>query len=354
MSETLIINGRFLTQKLTGVHRYAFEMCSALQNLGCDFIILAPNNILSDYKHTFNVLKIGKFSSHLWEQIELPIYINKHYKNSILINFTGLGSIFKRRSICTIHDLSYLENPAWFTKSYYYLYKFLTPIAAKKALKIITVSEFSKREIISKLNIHESKVVVISNAVSEKLINKKDEISDTSKYLLSVSSIDPRKNQIRLIEAFNLLPYKDLKLYIVGKKNKVFGKHSIIDETNPNIIFTGYLTDNELFDYYKNATAFIYPSLYEGFGIPNLEAMINKCPVITSEIPPHIEVCQEAALYFDPYNPKDIADKINIIIENKEIRKNLIKKGELRVSQFSWHKSAEKLLEVLNNISRLQ
>jgi len=346
-----IINGRFLTQKLTGVHRYAFEMCTALHESGFKFIVLAPQNVLPEYKFEFEVIKIGKYNSHFWEQIELPLYVHMHFRNALLINFAGLGSLMHSKSICTIHDLSFLENPSWFSKSYYLFYKFLTPLIAHKAKKIITVSEFSKKEISEKLRIDNNKIVVIENAVSPRLLNNfPDNKYNGQRYLLSVSSIDPRKNQLRLIEAFNLLNENNLKLYVVGKKNKVFGKHSLIEQENPNIIFTGYLSDDDLFQIYRNALAFIYPSLYEGFGIPNLEAMSNACPVITSNIAPHKEVCGDSALYFDPESPTDIADKIKRVVEDKALRRELIEKGKLRILHFSWHLSALKLIHVIEII----
>ena len=231
------------------------------------------------------------------------------------------------------------------------MYKVLTPIIARKALKIITVSEFSKSEIINILKINPNKIIVISNAVSKKLLLfNEGKVLLPEVFLLSVSSIDPRKNQIQLIRAFNLLANKNIKLYIIGKNNKLFGKHKIIENNNPRIIFTGYLSDSELFYYYKKATAFIYPSLYEGFGIPNLEAMINNCPVITSAIPPHYEVCKEAALYFDPYNPEDIAAKISIVIGNESVRKTLIENGIKQVRLYSWEKSAQELINILESM----
>lgn len=350
MPNELIINGRFLTQKLAGVHRYAFEMCCALHKLGYKFVVLSPQGILSDYKYPFEVKTIGRLSSHFWEQIELPIHIYKHYKNHILISFTGLGSVLYNQNICTIHDLSFLENPSWFSKSYYCLYKYLTPLVARRALKIITVSEFSKSEIINKMGIPAEKIEVVYNAVSEKLINSTKQVSSEYKYLLSVSSIDPRKNQIKLIEAFKILNNKNYKLYFIGEKNKVFGKHDLFDNNDPNIVFTGYLNDSELSYFYRNATIFIYPSLYEGFGIPNLEAMANSCPVITSAIPPHREVCQDATLYINPDDPVDISNKIELLINNSNLRDELVARGEKRVLLFSWQSSAKKLIDLLDHL----
>jgi len=350
MPHTYIINGRFLTQKLAGVHRYAFEMCCALHQLGCKIVVLAPQCILSDYDFHFEVKKVGRLTSHLWEQIELPYFLNKYYKNNVLISFTGLGPILHRKSICTIHDLSFLENPSWFSKPYYYYYKFLTPIAAKKAIKVITVSEFSKQEIIKRLKLPAEKIEVIYSAVSDKLLISNSEINSKEKYILTVSSLDPRKNLARMMEAFKLLKNNNYKLYIVGAKNKVFGKVQLNKTHNSNIIFTGYLTDSELAEYYKNATIFVYPSLYEGFGSPNIEAMKNNCPVITSNIPPLVEVCQEAALYFDPNDAVDMANKMSVLLANKQLRNELIIKGNKRVTQFTWTKSAKKVIHLLAEI----
>lgn len=351
MNDLFFVNGRFLTQKLTGVHRYAFEMCCALKEIGCNFIVLSPQNILSDYSCSFEVRKIGKRSSHFWEQIELPLYLRKNYKNSLLVNFTGLGSILHKRFITTIHDVSFLINPKWFSRFYYLWYKNITPIVARKSLKIITVSNFSKNELISRLNISPAKIEVVYNAVSEKIACEQNnlDLSQKGNYILTVSSLDPRKNFIRLIEAFHLINQKNYKLYIVGKRDKVFTAQNYEKLNQSNIMFLGYVSDEELSHLYQNATIFVYPSLYEGFGIPNLEAMTNSCPVVTSNIPPHIEICQDAAVYFDPEDVNDIASKMEMVINDLSLRQKLIENGKIRAKDFSWKKSAEKLMQIINS-----
>lgn len=349
MNYLFVVNGRFLTQKLTGVHRYAYEMCCALKEIGCPFIVIAPPNILSDYNCPFDIERCGKYSSHFWEQVELPLYLKKRYKGKLLINFMGLGSVFYGRTITTIHDLSYLENPLWFSKSYYLLYKFLTPISAKRSLKILTVSYFSKKEIVKNLKINPEKIEVIYNAVTTNVVASNDKSKLKEKYIISVSSFDPRKNFKRLIEAFNLLKSYEYKLCIIGKENRVFNSVDFDELDKKNILFTGYVTDEELAQYYHNAILSVYPSLYEGFGIPNLEAMANNCPVVTSDIPPHREVCGDAAVYFDPNDINDISEKISFVINNKKLQDEMILKGKLRFSEFSWKLSAEKLLHIINN-----
>lgn len=346
-----IVNGRFLTQKMTGVHRYAYEMCCAFKRAEIHFLVVAPKKILADYEICFDLETCGISTSHIWEQIELPIYLNKKYKNHLLISLTGLGSVFYKKMICTIHDISYLIHPEWFSKSYYYVYKWLTPITAKRALKVITVSEFSKEEINSRLNVSKEKIIVIYNAVTSKVIlNKKQQISP-DKFVLTVSSLDPRKNFKRLIQAYNLLNNKNCKLYIIGKKDKVFRNINFEGlENNPNIVFTGYVTDEQLAQYYSEASLFVYPSLYEGFGIPNLEAMMNMCPVVISDIPPHKEVCGSAAVYFNQYDVKDMADKISYVLNNNDLQKNMIQRGKERASLFSWDKSANKLVTLIKEL----
>ncbi len=348
MDTMYIINGRFLCQKMTGVHRYAYEMCCALHQANFSFVVVAPQKIQPNYICPFSVVQTGRTSSHFWEQIELPLYIRKHYKKSILINFTGIGSLLHKDIVSTIHDLSFLENPKWFSKSYYLLYRFLTPIIARKAKKIITVSHFSKKEIIQKLKISENKISVIYNAVSDKMIQKTEHQKE--KIILSVSSIDPRKNFSRLIEAFKNLDNSTYKLIIVGAKNNIFGKNDFLKKS-PNVEFTGYINDNKLIELYNKASMFIYPSFYEGFGIPNLEAMSNGCPVITSDIPPHREICKNSALYFDPYSTKKLKETINQLITNEELIKEMVVKGYERANFFSWNKSAEKLIKELKEIT---
>lgn len=350
MKVDFIVNGRFLTQRMTGVHRYAYEMCCALKREGCSFLVVAPKNILPDYNLCFDVVTYGWSGSHLWEQIELPYYLNKNYKNAILINFTGLGSLFYKKTICTVHDISFLRHPEWFSKSYYYLYKILTPITVRRAYKVLTVSEFSKNELIDVFGTPASKIEVIYNAAADNLVAGKQEIGNDKKYLLTVSSIEPRKNFKRLIKAFNMLNNSDYILYIVGKKDKVFGNVGFDELNDENIVFTGYITDNELAKYYSEATAFVYASLYEGFGIPNLEAMKNGCPVLASDIPPHREVCGDAAIYFNPLDVDDMVKKISYVIENKEVRSGLVANGKERTTMFSWQKSARKLIKIISNV----
>ncbi len=340
MSKPIYINARFLTQKITGVQRFGMEISKQLQNF-CDCVFISPPNILyDDLSKELNVQIIGRSSSHIWEQFELPIYL-KQMGSPLLFNYNGLGPIFYPNKIITIHDLSFMENPQWFSWQYSMFYKFFTSVSANYSKKIVTVSKFSKDEIIRKLNLSSSKIDIIYNAVS---MNETDDTNNLigSPYILTVSSLDPRKNLNRLIEAFNKLGLSDYKLVVVGSSNKIFNK-SNKSIANENIIFWGHADNKELISLYKHADLFVFPSLYEGFGIPPLEAMSVGCPVISSNATSLKEVCGDAAVFIDPYDINSISTAIQKLINDKEIRSRLIEAGYKNVARFSWRKSAEKL-----------
>ena len=339
----ILINGRFLSQQMTGVHRYAYEICCALHSLGVHIKVLAPDKVLPQYQCPFEVINIGGTGSHWWEQITLPRYVKKHYKGNRLLSLTGLSPISYQHNILTIHDVSYLVEPKWFSKTYYYLYKFLTPIAARKAEKIITVSEFSKRELIKYLHLPEHKIHIVHCGVRqwEKATGK---IDDT--YILSVCSMDPRKNLKRLLDAF-LKANISHKLYLAGGTYAAFADNDMQRyRQNDNIVFLGYVGDERLQTLYHSATAFVNVSLYEGFGIPNIEAMQQGTPLLLSDIPVYHEICGDAALYVNPNDTASISAGIRQIVEDPLLRARLTGEGDKQYQQFNWRSSAQRIIEL--------
>jgi glycosyltransferase involved in cell wall biosynthesis len=348
------VNGRFLGHKMDGIGRFSLEICKQLKRLNLDFKIVIPKGL--DYKNEFGfeIIEYGNLKSHFWEQIDLLRFL-KSNGSLLLLNLSGLGPLFYKNQIITIHDLSFYENKKWFSKVYTLFYSLTTPILARSALKILTVSNFSKREIIKHLKIDAEKIEVIYNAVANDL-NKGVEngtgsstvgsILD-SKYILAVSSIDPRKNLQCLIDAFLALQLEDCKLVLVGKTSNHF--NVTLQSNSDNIIFTGFVSDADLYNLYKKCEFFIYPSLYEGFGIPPLEAMINGCAVIVSDIPSLKEVCSDAALYVDPYDVESVKNGMLKIISDSKLKAALKSKGSLRSSFFKWEKSGEKVYEIIKN-----
>ena len=344
----LYINGRFLTQPMTGVERYAYNICKALARLQQPFTIVCPKApIHQDYDvSNLNIVHYGIGNSHFWEQCVLPFFfIGK--KNYLVVSFTGLGSVLIPHKMMTIHDLAFLKNPSWYSRTYYWYYKLMTPLAVKTSQHILTVSEFSKSEILRFYPfIKGEKISGVYNAVNRQLFKCLSDVPPAKEpFVLCVSSIDPRKNFARLIEACQGLT--EAKLYIVGNYNRVFGEQQLTS-TSDHIHFLGRVSDQELVRLYNQAECFVFPSLYEGFGLPPLEAMACGCPVLVSDIPVEREVCADAAQYFNPLEPSEILRIIAQYLSNTDVIKETMRqKGYENLTRFSWEKSARALMEII-------
>ncbi|MBR2115288.1 MAG: glycosyltransferase family 4 protein [Prevotella sp.] len=369
---TIYINGRFLTQPMTGVERYAYNICKAMARLRQPFTVVCPKApIHQDYDVSdLTVVHYGIGNSHFWEQCVLPFFfIGK--KDYVVLSFTGLGSILIRHKVMTVHDLSFLKNPSWYSRTYYWYYKFMTPLAVKTSQHILTVSEFSKSEILGFYPfLKAEKISVVYNAIDRQLFKPlppspshpltpspshpltPSPSHPLTPFVLCVSSIDPRKNFARLIEACQGLT--GAKLYIVGKYNRVFSQQIQLDTTSDHIQFLGRVSDDELVRLYNQAACFVFPSLYEGFGLPPLEAMACGCPVLVSDIPVEREVCGDAAQYFNPLDPTNILHTITQYLNDADvIKEKMRQKGFENITRFSWEKSAETLIKKLEKLKKL-
>lgn len=343
----IYINGRFLSHPMTGINRFAYELCKALSRL-FEFTIIAPKGrILPEYDiRGLKIIEYGRLKSHLWEQISLPLFLSSK-KNYVLLSFSGLGPLLSKSKISTIHDVSFLHNPDWFSKGYYLFYKILTPLIIRTSQAILTVSEFSKSEILKYYDVKPEKIHVVYNAVTKALENSTPD-NQKEKYILTVGSLDPRKNFKTLIRAFSDERLKHLELRIVGGTNKVFGELGYDMQNYPNIKFLGRISDEELRNQYRHAHLFILASLYEGFGIPPLEALTNGCPIALSDIPVFHEIFEDAAVYF---NPRDIDGITSAILKSYNNSMPSSDDSTNRVlKKFSWDSSAEKIHLLLQSI----
>lgn len=350
MKKKVFVNARFLTQPITGVQRYGIEISRELKKIDPSIQFVSPKNIL--HHHIASELEVEKFgvlTGHFWEQIELPLYLKRH-GNPLLINLTNTAPLFYSNKIVTIHDIAFERFPQTFSWKFRCFYKFLIPRLLKTSKQIITVSDFSRNEISETYNVHKKQIKVIYSSVAS--IFRKEDYFNNERYILAVSSLNYQKNFHSLIKAFNLIKLKDVKLYLVGGINRNFADISLIDEIklNPNIIFKGQVNDEELVKLYNNAICFVYPSLYEGFGLPPLEAQACGCPVIVSNKASLPEVYKDSAIYCDPYNVDDIAEKIELLINDEQLQNTLRERGYENVMRFDWKRSAEQLYEVIKSI----
>lgn len=338
------INGRFLTQRITGVQRYAREMTLALDQLlqekpsdHSEYTILAPKNIIDSLPCKRIQFKVcGHLSGHLWEQIELPYYA----KDGYLLNFCNSAPLIKKNQAVTIHDAAIAAFPSAYSWKFRLWYRIMYTVLGKRLNTIFTVSNFSRNELNKYFGIPKEKIHVTYNGVEHlKAIQPDDRIlaKIPKDYVLAVSSQNPTKNFKLVLEAAEQLP--DINFVIAGGSNaKVFNGKK--EKALANVHYVGYVSDQELVALYRHARVFVYPSLYEGFGIPPLEAMYNKCPVIVSDCASLPEVCGESALYCNPYDVNSLCNCIKKLSQEK-IRNDLIAKGSERSRRFTFKKSAE-------------
>lgn len=352
-----VVNGRYLTQRASGVHRYAFEICNMLHRMGVDFHVVVPQEIEPSYQFDFKTVKCGSIKNgHLWEQISLPKYLKK-IGNPLLISFTGCGPLYYDNQIVTVHDVSHERYPEWFSKGYYRYYHFMMPRIARKAHTVLTVSEFSKQEIVDVFGLNEDKIHVIHSNVPFYHKPSREEIlnyvrpADTEKYIIAVSNMDPRKNFAQLIRAFNNIDDKSIKLYIIGMRYKAFNTPDLENLINDKVYLPGFVDDDQLQKMYQNALLSVYPSLYEGFGLPPLESMTFGCPAIVSDIPALREVTQDAGLYVNPHVINDITEKINLLLTDTNLQQSLRLKGLEQIKKYSWEKSAKQVLDLARQYS---
>lgn len=345
----IVINARFLTQKTTGVQRFAIEICNRLPNSigGKEIIFVVPNSeIISKLKDNKRIVLTGNLKGQLWEQIDLPLFLKKN-NNPLLINFVGISPVIYKNKIMFLYDLAFKHHPEWFSFLFQKTYNLLIPKALKNSKLVVTDSNYVKTDIQESYGIEDGKIKVIYAAPATMFKNMDLE---KEKIILTVSSIDPRKNLFRTIEAFNKIE-SDYKLVIVGAKNKAFSK-VVLDESllNDKIIFTGYLEDEELLNMYNKAEIFIYASLFEGFGIPPLEAQSCGCACIVSNTTSLPEVYGDSVEYCNPYSIQSIENKLVELIKNRKRIKELQSKGEQNMKKYSWNTSSEIFIKILESV----
>ena len=353
----IAINGRFLTQDITGVQRVAYnfseELIKQAPEYHADLTVYSPMEIIQESMfQTLAPQKLYSAKPYLlfWEQFKLPSQVKK--TKEFLLNFGNLAPLFgSKKQAVMIHDLAFLRHPEWFSKVFSFYYRLIIPIIAKRSAFIMTVSKFSKKEIMKTLKIKDDKIIVLPlwlNTEFEQEVNKVINPNKDS-YVLTVASLDPRKNYTALLRSFVGLNRKDINLYAVGGSSKNFAQDAewTVFREHSSISFLGRCEDKELIQLYNRALFYCSMSFYEGFGLPTLEAMACGCPLLLSDIPPHREVAGDAAIYADPNNPYEIQEKMTEMMNNVELRKELVKKGKERVLLFQKDKTLKILWDKL-------
>lgn len=299
---------------------------------------------------------------NIYQGFIFPFLIKKHEVDVLHVPDTSPVFFTTCKTVSTIHDLAEFYVSEKYSKIQYLMRKIIVKGQAKKSDYILTVSQYSKNDIINRFDINANKITVTYNGVDKKILNKNSNLNELPKgikknrYLLYVGEIEKSKNVGIIIEAFNLLTNNikdELSVVIAGRKGNDYSNLiELVNKYNLNdkIKILDYVSDEELNSLYKNCNAFIFPSLFEGFGLPIIEAMASKVPVISSNSTCLPEVAGDAALLFNPNNNEELKIAIEKIILNENISNKLIEKGINRVKYFDWNKTARKTLEVYSKL----
>lgn len=351
----IVINARFLTQSMTGVQRYCFEISIRLKHHYGDQIkfVSSKEIVLKEEAEALGTEIIGNHTGYYWEQIELPAYL-RAIGSPLLLCMANMAPILYRNKISVIHDIAFMVYPQTFSKSFLYAYKVLIPWVIRTSKLILTVSEFSKNEILRYYSVDSEKVKVLYPGFKKEFgVQEHTKGRIGNNYILAVSSLNYRKNFVRILQAFELVSKerKDVKLLIVGD---IRGSHfATIDIehyiNNACFRFLGRVSDMELNTYYNNALCFLFPSLYEGFGSPLLEAQACGCPVITADAASMPEVAGGSALLCNPASVEDIKDKILLMINDAGIRKHYAELGQKNMLRFNYDNTSNDMIKIIDS-----
>ncbi len=348
----ICVNARFVTQELTGVQRYAYNVVKRMSGV----TLLSPGPARPEYQglDDASLAVIPHFlHSHLWEQLVLP----KVLHGQVLWSPTGIGPVAAHNQVLTIHDVAVLEHSEYYAKPYALWYRLIWPVLVRHVKKIITVSEFSKERIVTCLKVPERKVEVVYEGVDDRFKpqsgDQMEAFLSTSgikrPYILAVGAISARKNYRRLLEAWQKIQgeLSGVTLVLVGGGGFTFSTMSSLGALPPRTMHLGGVYDESLAALYAGALAFVYPSLYEGFGLPVLEAMSVGTPVVTSNNTSLPEIAGNAALFIDPFDSDSIAEGVKQIVDDEELRKDLRLRGLNQVKKYSWESAAKAIMNIL-------
>jgi glycosyltransferase involved in cell wall biosynthesis len=346
------VNGRYLTRRSTGIERFAAELLEAWLTAhggsrDVRFLLPQSGDPGERAPKGQTLTRVGTRSGHVWEQFDLP----RNSRGRFLLNLCNAAPLAKRDELVVLHDANVMANPAMFGFAYRSWHRLLSTALMRRAAVVATVSKFSADELQRHFGPRERGVEIIYES-GEHILRTAAEPGILERlrltgrrYVLAVGSRTLNKNFAGIVAAAALLDDLDIQIVAAGGSNdRVFGGAPIATE---NLVLAGYVSDGELRALYEHAECFVFPSFYEGFGLPPLEAMQCGCPALVANRSALPEVCGRAAAYCDPADPADIARQLRRILDSTSLREDLRGAGFERVREFTWSKSADALEALL-------
>lgn len=360
------LDAHMVGHRETGNETYVLGLLDGLSRLDRDFelyVYYTSDNAVDGASHVRARHLLGNSP---WIRLAFDLPLQTWRDDLDVLHMTYTAPLWTRCPlVLTVHDISYVDHPEWFSARDVHMLSLTVPWSMRRADRVITVSEVCRAEIIHRYHLPENKVTCIHNAAGPagQPIDQAEAVSivralgidPAQRYVLAVGNLQPRKNLTRLINAYrNMLGVGiDANLVIVGPEHyrAQLVKAAAGDPTG-RIKLTGYLTHRQLAACYACAAVFAFPSLYEGFGIPALEAMCHGVPVVCSRAGALPEVCGDAAYYFDPEDLDSITSALIKVLTDPDLRSVLTIAGKSRSSRFTWQRAAEQTAAVYEEVAR--
>lgn len=359
----LIVNGRFLTQQVTGVQRYAVSLIEAMDRVlderrDVSVTVLSP--VLEGRRPSWrNIVhrEGGRFRGNRWEQLDLPLLSRGKLLFCPGNTSPAISLLGGQRLVVTVHDLSYSYFPEAYSRAFRAWYNFIIPLAMRKAAAVLTVSETERRSIARYFPAASARIHAVANGGWPDEFPPPPTVNADRPdgYVLYVGSLSKRKNFPAMFDAAVHLSRKHgFRFVFVGGTAATLTASNLTlpGDVGDKITFAGQIDDTQaLGSYYREAACFMFPSLYESSGLPPAEAMAWGCPVIASDIPALRERCGDAALYCDPNDPAAIVSAVETMMSEAHLRDEYRAKGFERSREISWMQCARETLDVIARAS---
>ncbi|MGD0107138.1 MAG: glycosyltransferase family 1 protein [Rhodopila sp.] len=345
MSRTLLVNGRFFSQPLSGVQRFATEITTALRRRYPDEVtVLVPRGARTGAPF---VKIVGRRGGQVWEQFELP----RHIASGMLINLGNTAPLLLSLQVVVIHDAGVFATPDAYSWQFRMWYKFAQRRFVHGGACVVTVSEFGRSELVRYLGARPETIGIVSEGADHMASIAADDSViarlPPGRFVLTVGNLAAHKNLSSLSELAGRLAGRGESLVVTGSL-PAGAYQRVGPEALPQpACYVGRVTDGQLKALYENAACLVFPSHYEGFGLPAVEAMACGCPVVASRIPSLQETCGEAAVYIDPNSPADIAARVCQVLDDTSLQAAMRENAKTRAGTFTWDRAARQLGDIV-------